>query len=706
MSLIRTFRKKKDKIIITCLVIIIIAFVGGSALQQVLLRLGHANDVIATFDDGKKIKQSDMNVAENQLKVLELLGAKHFLLARGIEETLLDQVLFSDETYASSIYNYIKMGVLQGRFAVDMDLLDSFFEDNNSMRATLWILLNNEADSAGIAVSREDAISTLQAYYSQATQQAGDAGKLVATISEKNNIKQEDILDIFARLLSIMKYASLTGANSDVSLPQIDATIAIEKETVSSEFVKFRAKDFTDNIKIDETRLKEQFNKFKDRLPGNYSQDNPYGFGYKLPDRVQLEYMIVKLNDVASTITKPNPEEMESFYEANKNRFVEEVSKDPSNPKSEKTRRVKTFAEVASQVEKMILAQKRNAKAEKIIDDAKSIVEEKLFDKDIEKISADQMKELSGDYATTAKKVSNDYGVTVYYGKTGYLSMDQLATDMQLGMLMKQTSRSGAISLPELAFAVDGLDTVKLGKFSGKAPKLYQDISNLKGAYSGTVAMVRVIDFKKSATPKDINESYPITKAQLTDKEPKEEIFNLRDAVENDCKLVAAMYIAREKAEDLIANAGDDWDKAVDAYNAKAPETAKIKLEKAQDRQRISSTRIEMIKAQSKLMPSQGAYYQYALVNKLAIDKFAELAKSGEAMPFIMNFEPDASVYAIKNISVKEATTADYDELKATVAWTLERSNQINAALSYYNAKNIKARNNYVDLRSKSTDKK
>ncbi len=704
MSLIRTFRKKKDKIIITCLVIIIIAFVGGSALQQVLLRLGRTNDVIATFADGKKIRNSDRIVAENQLKVLEMLGVKRFLLTSGINNTLLDQVLFSDESFASSIYNNIKMGVLQGRFSVDMELLNSFFDDNNSNRAILWILLNNEANSAGIAVSREYAISTLQKYYSKATNQQGDAGQLVAKISKENNIKQEDILDIFARLLSIMKYTSLTGANSDVSLPQIDATIAIEKETVSSEYVKFNAKKFTDNIKIDETKLKEQFDKFKDRLPGNYTQDDPYGFGYKLPDRVQLEYMIVKLSDITSTIAKPNPEEMEDFYEANKNRFTEEVSKDPSNPESEKTTRVKTYAEVAPQVEKMILAQKRDAKAEKIIGDAKNIVEEKLFDKDIEKISADQIKALSGDYAATAKKVSNDYGVTVYYGKTGYLSMNQLATDMQLGMLMKQTSRNGAISLPELAFAVEGLDAIKLSKLSGKAPKLYQDISTLKGIYSGSVAMVRVVNFKNATTPKNINESYPITKAQLTKEKPKEEIYTIRDAVENDCKLIAAMYIAKERAEDLIANAGDNWDKAIEAYNAKAPETAKIKLDNAVDKPRISSAQLRMIKAQSTLMPSQGGYYKYALINKLAMDKFAAVVKSGEAMPFIMNFEPDASVYAIKDVSLKEATMADYNELKAKVAFSEETSNQINSALIHYNAVNIKARNNYV--KAKSNDKK
>ena len=281
--------------------------------------------------------------------------------------------------------------------------------------------------------------------------------------------------------------------------------------------------------------------------------------------------------------------------------------------------------------------------------------------------------------------------------------MDQLATDMQLGMLMKQTSRNGAISLPELAFAVEGLDTVKLGKISGKAPKLYQDISTLKGIYSGSVAMVRIVDFKNAAAPKNINESYPITKAQLTKEKPKEEIYTVRDAVEKDCKLIAAMYIAKEKAEDLIANAGDNWDKAIETYNAKVPETAKIRLDKAVDKPRISSAQLRMIKAQSKLMPSQGGYYKYALINKIAMDKFAAVAKSGEAMPFIMNFEPDASVYAMKDVSVKEATMADYDELKAKVAFAEETSNRINSALIYYNAEKIKARNNYA--RAESDDK-
>ena len=706
MNFIKIVRKKKEKIIIVFGVIMVIAFVGGQALQQALSSGGDRNRVIATYANDSKIKSVDLRTADNQLKVLEMLGAKHFLLSSGIEGPLLNQVFFGESNFAPEIYSYIKTNVLQGKFNADIELLDSFFANNNGSRAILWILLNYEADSAGVAVSNDEATATLKSYYSQATQQQGDASELVAKISETHNIKQEVILDIFARLLSVMKYTNVIAANANTSLPQIDAMIGAEKETVSGEYVKFEAKNFTGNIKIDEEKLSQQFDLFKDQTAGSYSAQNPYGFGYMFPDRVQLEYIIVQLSDVASTIAKPSSEEMEKFYKANKAYFTEQIPSDAENPDSEKITRNKTFAEVASQIDQMILAQKRNAKAEKILNDAKAIVEEKLFDKDLETITSEELKSLSGDYTKAAIKVSGDYGISVNSGTTGYLSTDDLAADMQLGMLMKQTSKNGGTTLSEMAFAVDGLEVVKLGKFSGKAPKLFENICPLSGRYSGSIAMVRVVDFKKAAAPKSIEDSYVTTKAQLTDTKV-DTFYYVQNSVQRDCKLISAMYIAKEKAEDFLASAGDDWDKAVEAYNANIGENAKISLTKLDAQARISSAKLEMIEAQSKLMPGQGSYFKYAVTNKLLLDNIAAIAKANNASPVTMDFEADASVCAVKNASINEATTADYQELKSKVALTQEVSTTINAILIQYDVENIKARNNfeYIEKEEKQEDK-
>ena len=47
---------------------------------------------------------------------------------------------------------------------------------------------------------------------------------------------------------------------------------------------------------------------------GMPAKSNPFGFGYKLPDRVQLEYVALKLQDVKGIVKAPTAEEAESFY--------------------------------------------------------------------------------------------------------------------------------------------------------------------------------------------------------------------------------------------------------------------------------------------------------------------------------------------------------------------------------------------------------
>ena len=83
-----------------------------------------------------------------------------------------------------------------------------------------------------------------------------------------------------------------------------------------------------------EEQILKHFEKYKNYFPDQISPDNPYGFGYKLPDSVRLEYIAVKLDDVAETVTRPIQEDIESFYQRNRERFAIQVPSDPNDPNS------------------------------------------------------------------------------------------------------------------------------------------------------------------------------------------------------------------------------------------------------------------------------------------------------------------------------------------------------------------------------------
>ena len=56
-------------------------------------------------------------------------------------------------------------------------------------------------------------------------------------------------------------------------------------QTIDTEFVRFNAALFTeDQPQPNQKSINEHFEKYKDNFPGEATDDNPYGFGYKLDD--------------------------------------------------------------------------------------------------------------------------------------------------------------------------------------------------------------------------------------------------------------------------------------------------------------------------------------------------------------------------------------------------------------------------------------
>ena len=74
---------------------------------------------------------------------------------------------------------------------------------------------------------------------------------------------------------------------------------------------RYYIKNILEEMRDTHLVIREQFEKYKTYFPGQVDEDNPYGFGYKIEDRVQLEYMIVKLDDIEKIIEEPTQQEMQ-----------------------------------------------------------------------------------------------------------------------------------------------------------------------------------------------------------------------------------------------------------------------------------------------------------------------------------------------------------------------------------------------------------
>lgn len=70
-----------------------------------------------------------------------------------------------------------------------------------------------------------------------------------------------------------------------------------------------------------DAELQAQFQAHRELPPGKYSQDNPFGFGYRQPSRATLRYMWIR-HDVLERAARPTDEELRAHYIRHRAEYV------------------------------------------------------------------------------------------------------------------------------------------------------------------------------------------------------------------------------------------------------------------------------------------------------------------------------------------------------------------------------------------------
>jgi len=206
-----------------------------------------------------------------------------------------------------------------------------------------------------------------------------------------SGVPEKEILKTFAGLLDIIEYSHLICSSEDVTEQQIKHNVNLLRQTVDTEFVKFDASVFTENVdEPNDTQITRQFEMYKKFLPGHPNESNPYGFGYMLNDRVALQYIVVSLEDIERIIEKPTQQQALDFYQNNRERFTQNIPSDPNDPNSTLTTRIQTYPEVAAVILEKLKFDRIDSKVNEILQKAKSLTEAAFeADSDSEKITAE-----------------------------------------------------------------------------------------------------------------------------------------------------------------------------------------------------------------------------------------------------------------------------------------------------------------------------
>lgn len=719
MSLTKWFRKNTKKLMAVVVVLLMFAFLMPQFLRQLQREQRGVNEPFGFFGDNVKITRGQVSIsAQRELNILRVLVADQFLFAQqDLRAYLLAELLFYEPRVAAGLSSQLKTSLRQGRLRISPVQIDKFFEQRKQITAPAelyWLLLKTEAAQAGIAVPPTEAKRVLSMVIPQLTG-GYRYSTIIGSIVNRHAVPEEEILQTFRDLLGVLLYSQMTTSNENVTISQLRHGVRSGEEKLDMEFVKFDASFFTeDQPEPNEQEVAEHFEKYKGFYPGQISEDNSYGFGYKLPELVQFEHMAVKLDDVGELVEPPSEEEKERYYQANiQILFTASVPVDPNDPASEKVQRTRSYAEVASIIGRQLLREKINAKGEAILNDAKRLTEAGLENVEIERIGSEEFEQLAGDYTDAAEKAGEKYAIKIYAGKTGMLSAEDLFGDGRLGRLYVTGLGGAVVELVQIAFSVDRLGpttAARLGPFDVPAPRMYENIGPLKERFSeGILVLARVIDAQKASEPEDIDQTYSKGTLPL-DEEPgqSEKTYSVREAVVEDIKLLKAMEIAKRRSQEFIELAqAQDWETVIKQFNEQYagpsdPNTYSPRPFRLQRRQRMQrDTNLALMTSRLHYAgnPREQALISLEERDKNFTDKIYSLLppdkETVENLPLVLEYKPDKSFYAIKSLSRTLVSRDRYEKAKGSVALAEDGGVAQGLAVHHFSPENIEKRMNF-----------
>jgi hypothetical protein len=751
MNLVKWLRKNNTKVMAVVVIVLMFAFVGGSALERLLMgSKADLDSVAAYFQGDRKITNNDILLARQEIEILRILQADTIL--RGYTEgvfglldlraLLLGELLFSERTASPAMVANLRQMIRRNEYRITIKQINDIYR--RSMPSEMyWLLLSKEAELAGVRVSNEEAGARLATYYARNPDvfRGATYSRVIGAIVDRRGIPENQVLAAFAKLLAVMEYASLVCSAEDLTTRQIRHNISYSGETIDLDFVRFDSSVFADEqAEPNDRQIHDHFEKYKTSFPGAVSRQNPCGFGYEFSDRVRLEYIALKLDDVSKTVPKPTQEDAEQYYQKNRSQFVQQVP-DPNDPNAPLIETTKSYAEAAGDISDLLLRQKTNSKADLIMQEARTLSEVVLEDagRDVDTLSADQFRQMAGDYGAAADQLSEKYKVTLYAGQTGLLSGAQMRADEYLGRLYVRAYGFNMVRLPQIVFAIDEIGTSEIGPFDVPKPRLYENIGPVRDIAEKIMAIVRVTQAEKASEPNSLNET--ISKATLKLEPPNEtssqqdpnrtdrpseanDVYSLRERVVDDLKKLAAMDTAKAKADEfklLVANQG--WDEAIDNFNrlygkaqpnqpdandAAAEDIADLpqkpfRLQELKGLARIPEMGLATLAVMEAGSPDASftvdTVKREAMLRDLLYSLVPPDSNSLDAVPYVLEFKPDMSYYCLKTLVIRRITRELYEKAKVMQSYRVDFVEAQTLYAVHFNPEGIVKRMKFISAR-------
>ena len=279
-----------------------------------------------------------------------------------------------------------------------------------------WYLLVREAERAGVVPDETSIESVLTG---PTTMLRTEDGQMLPMKQINPNVR-DSYGAALAQALAVREYFGRSLRAVKISAPAVDDALARKFEQLRIRAVSFDASTYAGKITPPtQDDLMNQFKAYADTAPG-ITADNPFGFGYRVPDRVKIQWINVPDSEVARSVeASKSPELWEEdaiiYYQKNLSSFQTATTQPTTRPYAD------AKVDALKQLRQPLIDQKRRTIANRIT----------------QQMQADARAAGQGGKATTQQSLEAATSYGVPYGSFDYLR--KLSDDIQSQFGVKVT---------------------------------------------------------------------------------------------------------------------------------------------------------------------------------------------------------------------------------------------------------------------------
>jgi hypothetical protein len=189
-----------------------------------------------------------------------------------------DKVYGMERYYAKQEWDLLThTGVGPQHVSLAAGLLGPAAVESVRQHPELYLLLLKEAQRMNVRVSRDEVESFIK-------NELGD----LSEDDERSGLLRQAVADVLSIRAAFVRASSVVK----ISQPMVRQALAHVYQTISVNLVEFDAAKYSSKISPPANQqIREQFDKYADRIAGQATAGNPFGFGYKYPDRLKLQYV-------------------------------------------------------------------------------------------------------------------------------------------------------------------------------------------------------------------------------------------------------------------------------------------------------------------------------------------------------------------------------------------------------------------------------